>query len=111
MSTACGVRVTGPLAMYAEGFRADLAAQGYAAEPANRNLRTLAHVSRWMDGQGLPAGQLSVARLEEFLQARRREGYHHALSIRAVTPLIGYLRRAGVTAVPAEPAAAVARWT
>ena len=96
MSTACGVRVTGPLAMYADGFRADLAAQGYAVEPANWNLRTMAHVSRWMDGQGLPAGQLSIAQLEEFLEARRREGYRHALSIRAVMPLIGYLRRAGV---------------
>lgn len=105
MSTSCGVRVTGPLAMYADGFQADLAAQGYAVEPANRNLRTLAHVSRWMDDQGLSAGQLSTARLEEFLEARRREGYHHALSIRAVTPLIGYLRRAGVGGLPLEAAA------
>lgn len=105
MSTSCGVRVTGPLAMYADGFRADLVAQGYAAEPANRNLRTLAHVSRWMDDQGLSAGQLSTARLEEFLGARRREGYHHALSIRAVMPLIGYLRRAGVGGLPLEAVA------
>jgi integrase/recombinase XerD len=105
MSTACRVRVTGPLTMYADGFRADLAARGYAAGSADRNLRTLAHVSRWMDGQGLSAGQLSIARLEEFLEARRREGYHHALSLRAVMPLAGYLRRAGVAAVPAEPAA------
>jgi len=105
MSSSCGVRVTGPLAMYADGFRADLIAQGYAVEPANRNLRTLAHVSRWMDGQGLPAGQLSIARLEEFLEARRREGYHHALSIRAVMPLIGYLRRAGVGGLRLEVAA------
>ncbi len=105
MSTACGVRVTGPLAMYADGFRADLAAQGYAVEPANRNLRTMAHVSRWMDGQGLLAGQLSIARLEEFLGVRRREGYRHALSIRAVMPLVSYLRRVGVAAVPPEPAA------
>jgi integrase/recombinase XerD len=105
MSTACRVRVTGPLAMYADGFRADLAAQGYAAGSADRNLRTLAHVSRWMDGQGLSAGQLAAARLEEFLQARRREGYHHALSIRSVLPLIGYLDRLGVAAVPPEAAA------
>jgi site-specific recombinase XerD len=91
--------------MYADGFRADLAAEGYAVEPANRNLRTLAHVSRWMDDQGLSAGQLSTARLEEFLEARRREGYHHALSIRAVMPLIGYLRRAGAGGVPLEAAA------
>ena len=105
MSTSCGVRVTGPLAMYADGFRADLAAQGYAVEPANRNLRTMAHVSRWMDGQGLSAGQLSTARLEEYLRARRREGYRHALSIRAVMPLIGYLRRAGVGGLRLEVAA------
>jgi site-specific recombinase XerD len=95
----------GPLAMYADGFQADLAAQGYAVEPANRNLRTLAHVSRWMDDQGLSAGQLSTARLEEFLEARRREGYHRAPSIRAVMPLIGYLRRAGVGGLPLEAAA------
>ncbi len=105
MSTVCRVRVTGPLAMYADGFWADLAAQGYAAGSADRNLRTLAYVSRWMDGQGLSAGQLSVARLVEFLEARRREGYHHALSIRAVMPLAGYLRRLGVAAVEPEPAA------
>jgi len=102
MNSVCRVRVTGPLAMYAEGFRADLAAQGYAAGSADRNLRTLAHVSRWMGGQGLCAGQLSTARLEEFLEARRREGYHHALSIRAVMPLIGYLRRLGVAELLAE---------
>ncbi len=103
MSTACRVRVTGPLAMYADGFRADLAAQGYAAESADRNLRTLAHVSRWMDDQGVSAGQLSIPRLVEFLGVRRREGYHHALSIRAVMPLISYLRRLGVAAVRPEP--------
>jgi len=74
-------------------------------EPANRNLRTLAHVSRWMDEQGLPAGQLSMAGLEEFLEARRREGYRHALSIRAVMPLIGYLRRVGVGGLLLEAAA------
>ena len=105
MSTACQVRVTGPLARYADGFRADLAGQGYVAGSADRNLRTMAHVSRWMQDRGLSAGQLSIARLEEFLQARRREGYHHALSIRAVMPLACYLRRAGVAAVPGEPAA------
>jgi len=58
-----------------------------------------------MDEQGLPAGQLSMAGLEEFLEARRREGYRHALSIRAVMPLIGYLRRVGVGGLLLEAAA------
>jgi integrase/recombinase XerD len=102
MSTACQVRVAGPLARYADGFRAYLAGLGYVAGSADRNLRTMAHVSRWMQDRGLSAGQLSIVRLEEFLQARRREGYHHALSIRAVLPLVGYLRRAGVAPVSAD---------
>jgi len=105
MSSVCRVRVTGPLAMYADGFWADLAAQGYVAESADRNVRTLAHLSRWMDLQVLSADQLSAGRLEEFLAARRREGYHHALSMRAVMPLMGYLRQLGVAAMPAAPEA------
>src|SRR6266568_3533181 len=55
MSSSCGVRVTGPLAMYADGFRADLIAQGYAVEPANRNLRTMAHVGH---GAQIPVRRL-----------------------------------------------------
>src|SRR6266536_1149298 len=80
MSSVCRVRVTGPLAMYADGFWADLAAQWYVAESADRNVRTLAHLSR-------------------------RMGYHHALSMRAVMPLMGYLRQLGVAAMPAAPEA------
>src|SRR6266540_4494613 len=63
------------------------------------------HLSRWMDLQVLSADQLSAGRLEEFLAARRREGYHHALSMRAVMPLMGYLRQLGVAAMPAAPEA------
>src|SRR5436189_171568 len=72
---------------------------------AARNVRTLAHLSRWMGRRGLSAGQLSAERLGEFLAARRREGYHHALSVRAVMPLMGYLQRLGVAAMPAAPQA------
>jgi integrase/recombinase XerD len=105
MSSACRVRVTGPLARYADGFWSDLAVQGYVPESADRNVRTMSHLSRWMDRQGLSAGQLSGERLEEFLAARRREGYHHALSVRAVMPLMGYLQRLGVVTMPAAPQA------
>ncbi len=100
MSDGCRVRVTGPLALYADGFRQDLAVQGYKVQPRDRNLRTLAHVSRWMASRGLSVGELTPGRLEEFLEARRREGYHHALSVRAVMPLMGYLRALGVAPPP-----------
>ena len=76
------------------------AVQGYKVQPRDRNLRTLAHVSRWMASRGLSVGELTPGRLEEFLEARRREGYHHALSVRAVMPLMGYLRALGVAPPP-----------
>ncbi len=74
MSDGCRVRVTGPLALYADGFRQDLAVQGYKVQPRDRNLRTLAHVSRWMASRGLSVGELTPGRLEEFLEARRPRG-------------------------------------
>lgn len=100
MSDACRVRVTGPLVSYVDGFRQELAVQGYTVQPQDRNLRTLAHVSRWMASERLAVGELTTGRLEEFLEARRREGYHHALSMRAVRPLMEHLRALGV--VPQE---------
>jgi site-specific recombinase XerD len=53
-----------------------------------------------MASEGLSVGELTPSRLEEFLEVRRREGYHHALSMRAVMPLIGYLRALGVAPPP-----------
>src|SRR5256885_13006474 len=58
MSTTCRVRVTGPLAGNAERFRADLAVLRQVAESADRNLRTLAPVSRWTRSAGTSAGKL-----------------------------------------------------
>lgn len=98
MSKGCRVRVSGPLATYVDGFRDELAAQGYTVQVRDRNLRMLAQVSRWMAGRGLSVGELTPEALEDFLDGRRRGGYHHALSMRAVMPLMGYLR--GVGAAP-----------
>lgn len=106
MNEGCRVRVTGPLAAYVDGFRGELAAQGYTVQVRDRNLRMLAHVSRWMAGRGLSVAELTPDLLEDFLDARRREGYHHALSRRAVMPLMGHLRAVGAVPCPVvvEPA-------
>ena len=99
MNEGCRVRVTGPLAGYVDGFRDELAAQGYTVQVRDRNLRMLAHVSRWMAGRGLSVAELTPDLLEDFLDERRREGYHHALSRRAVMPLMEHLRARGCGAV------------
>jgi site-specific recombinase XerD len=53
-----------------------------------------------MASKGLSVGELTPARLEEFLEVRRGEGYRHALSMRAVMPLMEYLRGLGAAAQP-----------
>ena len=110
MSDGCRVRVTGPLALYVDGSPPGFGVQGYKVQPRDRNLRTLAHVSRWMASRGLSVGELTPGRLEEFLEARRREGYHHALSVRAVMPLMGYLRALGVAPPPGVLVTGKADW-
>ena len=42
------VRVTGPLAPHAAGFRRELALQGYTLNSASDQLRLMAHASRWL---------------------------------------------------------------
>ena len=42
MKRDVGFGVTGPLAAYVDGFRGELAAQGYTVQVRDRNLRMLA---------------------------------------------------------------------
>ena len=102
-------RVTGPLEPYAAGFAAELARLGYTSGSAYGQMFLMAHVSRWLAGEGLDAGGLTPEAAERFLAARRAAGYTQLLSPKALAPLLGYLRRAGrgaggARAVPAGPA-------
>ncbi len=94
------VRVIGPLEPYATGFRRELVRQGYTAHSASNQLQLTAHTSRWLASSGLDAGDLTPARVEEFLEARRAEGYTLSLSTKAMAPLLGYLRDLGVAQTP-----------
>jgi site-specific recombinase XerD len=98
------VRVSGPLAAYRDGFAAELAGRGYTPGSAQHQVGLLAHLSRWLDSRGLGAADLTAARVEEFLAARRADGYTRELSGRGIAPLLGYLRGLGV--VPASPQSA-----
>jgi integrase/recombinase XerD len=94
------VRVTGPLAELASGFADELDRLGYTELSASNQVRVLAHLSRWMEAQGLVPVQLTRVRLEQFLAARREAGYTCWLSERGLRPLVTYL--VGVGAMP-EP--------
>jgi site-specific recombinase XerD len=97
---ASRVRLTGPLAVFGEGFTGELAWLGYKPNAAADQMRLMAHLSRWMhDGRLEPAG-LTPEVARAFLAARRAEGYVLWLSPKALVPLLGYLRRLGVTPEP-----------
>ena len=101
----CGarvVRVDGPLEALAAGFGGELAGLGFAPLSAANHLWVMAHLSRWLGGRGLVAGELTPERIGEFLADRRAAGYVHWVSARGLAPLPGYLRRAG--AVPGSVA-------
>jgi len=99
------VRVTGPLQPYAHGFREQLTELGYTRLSAADQLRLMAHLSRWLTGRRLGAGQLTPQRAEQFLRARRHAGYTNRRSQRGLTPLLEYLRGQGVAPQPVPPVA------
>ena len=94
--------VTGPLAPYADGFREDLAGKGYHPQVIGRQVRLLADLSSWLDGQGRSSDELVTEVAGEYLRARRAAGYRDLVSALAVAPLLGYLR--GLGGVPAAAA-------
>jgi integrase/recombinase XerD len=94
------VRVSGPLARFADGFRVDLIERGYSLWRAQEQLYLLAHVSRWMEAEGLELAVLTPATLESYFVWRRREGYRKSLSPLSLRRLLGYLDSLGV--LPAD---------
>ena len=94
-------RVAGPLQPYAAGFIEELSRLGYTTQSACGQVFLMAHVSRWLAGQGLDAGGLTPEIADRFLAARRAAGYVLYLSPKALVPLLGFLRRIG--AAPEAP--------
>ena len=103
LSRAC---VAGPLEPYAAGFAAELARLGYTSGSAYVQMLLMAHLSRWLTGEGLDAGGLTPGAADLFLAHRRAVGYTQLLSLKGLAPLLGHLRRLG--AAPEAPAPVLA---
>ncbi len=108
MDVFYGVRMTGPLAPYANGLAGELARLGFTELSARCQLGLAAHLSRWLAGAGLGTDALTGRTAEEYLAARRAAGYTAYLTPKALAPLLGYLRGLGVapeaeSAAPATP--------
>lgn len=98
------VRFVGPLAPLAGELRGEFARLGYATSSATAQLQLAAHLSRWLQAEGLGTDALTGPVIEWFLATRRRD-YSSHYSMQALGPLLGYLRRAGLAPEPVPPEA------
>ena len=94
------VRVRGPLALFAAGFADELARQGYTPLSARNQMWLLAHLSHWIERQGLGVDELRATEVDRFVRARRVSGRRQLRSIKALRPILAYLRVLGVAPPP-----------
>ncbi len=64
------VRITGPLAPFAQDFFDHLLAQGYRPLVAEKHVRVLAQVSGWLEAHHFKPSEFTAPRIEQFLRAQ-----------------------------------------
>ena len=97
------VRFTGPLTRFASELAEELVLLGYTATSATAQLHFAAHLSGWLESQGMGPGDLMGPVIERFLAVRRADYTRH-YSLEALKPVLGYLRRQGLVPAEAVPA-------
>lgn len=73
MNDPLRVRFSGPMAVHADDFRAELAARGYTQGSAAPQLQLVAQLSCWMQVRNLDVGGLTAGR--EAASARARTAF------------------------------------
>lgn len=96
-------RKPGQLGSFVDGYRSRLLSLGYTPGTVGGQLAVLGQVGRWMQTEGLEAAELNEARVEQFLVARRGEGYRRVPGMRSFGALLEYLRDERVIAAAAVP--------
>lgn len=94
------IRISGPLEVFAPGFASELLRQGYTHNSARLQMHLMAHLSRWLAGEGLDVHRLCTTEVERFLRVRRAAGYTNHRSSKAMRPVLVYLRGLGVISTP-----------
>ncbi|KAB1139584.1 tyrosine-type recombinase/integrase [Streptomyces luteolifulvus] len=103
----CWARVTGPLAPFADGFRAESLRLGHTPLTAATHLRLMAGLSNWLAEHDLSVSALSdAAVVAEFFESRRAAGYTGLISPKALQPMIAFLREGGALPPSVTPAPA-----
>jgi integrase len=94
------VRPSGPLAEWVHPFRDELIRRGFTAKTAQDHAYVLAHLSRWLQRQGLGPAELGAQQIAAFAVTRRDGGYRRRRTVKSLRSMLDYLRGQGV--LPAE---------
>lgn len=106
------VRMRGPLVPHQDIIWTELLARGYTLLSAKNLLRLTAHLSRWLEVEGLLPGHLGRGQIDGFLEHRRALGYTGWLSPKGLAPILETLRAHNVVPpveAPPEEDAPLAR--
>jgi len=93
--------IVGPLAAFAPGFAEELARQRYASGSIYNQIRFVRQLSKWLLVQDLGVADLHVDEINRFLSARRASGLKNFYSIKAIRPVLAYLRGLSMAPPPA----------
>ena len=103
MAQVSGVGVPGPLGPFVAGFAAELSRQGYKPRPVGKQLGLVAALSGWLATEGVALSGLSSEVAERFCAARRAAGHTDRATVRALDPLLRYLRGLGLAPPASSP--------
>ncbi len=93
------VRVSGPLAGMVHAFRLELIRRGFKPRVAQDHAYVLAHLSRWLEQEGLTPAGLGAEQIAAFAAARRASGCRRRRTVASLQPIVEFLRGDGM--VPA----------
>jgi len=97
------VGLVGPLADHAADFRKALVERRYADRSISTHCDAFADLSRWLDGEGLAAADLTPERVVQFLESRRHRRKRCVLSSFGIAPTLTYLDGLGLLPAAERP--------
>src|SRR5450755_913283 len=100
------VEVSGPLGPFAAGFVDDMWRQGFGPVAVRKHMGLVAGLSGWLAAEDLAPSGLSSEVAERFCAGRRAGGHTYLLTVKALDPLLGYLRGLGVAPLASPPVCA-----
>ena len=103
MGTISWTRGDGPLVQFAAGFEQKLVGRGYQPGGVAVQLGLMRQLNRWLAEAGVAVGDLTPARVEQFVAARAARGRRRVPTLASAALLLGYLAELEVVDAMSAP--------